>query len=81
MNEWADVREIFAEHPVSATNQWSRIDETMIIPLNISFTNHTYCNKQPLSLILAHYEGYGKVAPIRRNPTYVFICFSIIREH
>ena len=69
MNEWSDVRDIFGKHPVSPTDQWSRIDETISIPLNISFTNQTYCRKQPLSFVLAHYEGYGKVAPNRRNPT------------
>ena len=69
MNEWADAREIFGNHPVSSTDQWSRIEETVSIPLNITFTNNTYCRKQPLSIVLAHYEGYGKIAPIRRNPT------------
>ena len=68
-NEWADVRELFGDHPVSSTDQWSRIEEQIRIPLNISFLNQTYCGSQPLSLVLAHYEAYGKIAPNRRNPT------------
>ena len=68
-NEWADVRELFGGHPVSSTDQWSRIEEQIRIPLNISFLNQTYCGSQPLSLVLAHYEAYGKIAPNRRNPT------------
>ena len=69
MNEWADIQDISGKHPLFPTDQWSRIGESISIPLNITFTNDTFCQKQPLSLVLAHYEGYGKFAPNRRNPT------------
>ena len=63
-----NIAEFYSNHPVASTNQWNMFLESIEVPTNWTFTNDTVCQGLPFTLLTAIYDGYGKMAPIRRAP-------------
>ena len=63
-----NIAEFYADHPVASTGQWYKFLETIEVPTNLTFANDSVCQGLPFTLLTAIYDGYGKMAPIRRAP-------------
>ncbi len=64
-----NLKEYFAKHPVNPTRQWQDLDEAIVIPHSVPFKNDSYCGSVPQTYFFGVYHGYGKFAPVKRNPT------------
>ncbi|XP_059078438.1 uncharacterized protein LOC131876911 [Tigriopus californicus] len=62
------INGFYTSHPVYPDPLWNEVDETIEIPTKIPFVNQTYCEEKPFTLLTTVYHGYGKMAPLRRNP-------------
>ena len=59
----------WGSHPVNPTDMWDHYEEEVEVPTTITFKNDSLCSGRPLTIAVAIYPGYGKQAPLRRNPT------------
>jgi hypothetical protein len=73
-----NVADFYANHPVASTNQWYNFLETIEIPTKWNFINNSLCQSQPFTLLTAIYDGYGKMAPVRRAPQLVNIFLLLL---
>jgi hypothetical protein len=64
-----DVRTFYSAHESNPTEVWSEHPERIHLPSVMHFTNQSVCGEKPLTIVTAIYQGYGKLAPVRRNPT------------
>lgn len=47
---------------------WNGLTENIEIPTKFYFANQSLCDDLPITLVVVAYKGYGKIAPLRRNP-------------
>lgn len=62
------VNSFYSGHPFHATDAWDRVEETVEVPAELNFNNNTFCRGFPVTFLTAVYDGYGRFAPLRRNP-------------
>ncbi len=59
----------WGSHPVNPTDMWEHFEEEVEIPSSVPFKNESKCGGKPMTIAVTIYPGYGKQAPLRRNPT------------
>ena len=57
-----------ANNSVQNTTDWNYHPEYIEIPSTIIFQNASRCGRNGFTLMSALYNGYGRMAPLRRNP-------------
>ena len=60
--------DLFGNHPTNPANMWNGLTENIEIPTKFYFANQSLCDDLPITLVVVAYKGYGKIAPLRRNP-------------
>ncbi len=64
------VKTFFESHPVNPSNMWDEVEEEIDIPTEIFYKNSSMgCGRFPVTFSAAVYDGFGKMSPVRRNPT------------
>ncbi len=63
-----DVKEVYANNSIVNTSHWHYHPESLEIPTYFNWTNNNKCFGKPVTILTAIYNGYGKMAPLRRNP-------------
>jgi hypothetical protein len=63
-----NIKELAANNSISNFTAWERHAESLELPSQLFFTNQTSCGNNSFTLLTAIYDGYGKMAPLRRNP-------------
>ncbi len=64
-----ELSSFFSDHSVNPTEAWTLYQETLKLPTVFHFKNDSLCKNLPVSILAGIYDGYGKVAPLRRNPS------------
>ncbi len=59
-----------SSHAVNPTDMWEERAEEVELPTDLHFVNGSLlgCDRYPVSFLAAVYKGYGRMAPVRRNP-------------
>ena len=53
------------------TEQWSNVAEKITLPTKFHWLNESLCKDVPVTMVVSAYNGgYGKFAPLDRNPRY-----------
>ncbi len=57
-------------HPTNPTDMWiNGVAESAELPTRLTFANSSLgCEDFPVTFVIADYKGFGKLAPLRRNP-------------
>jgi len=65
-----NVANYFSAHKTNPTETWAAMKERVWIPSELHFHENSTCsnNSDDVTVLVAAYKGYGKFAPLRRNP-------------
>ena len=63
-----NMKKFASENPIQNTSAWSNHAEELHVPSPLHFKNDSFCGGKAFTLLTSIYEGYGKMAPLRRNP-------------
>ena len=62
-----DISKLAANNSISKFTDWIHHPEYIEIPSTWIFKNESFCNRNNITIMTALYNGYGKMAPLRRN--------------
>ena len=63
-----DIKQFAASNSVNNFTDWNNHPEDIEIPSTFKFKNQSLCGNTGITVMTALYDGYGKMAPLRRNP-------------
>lgn len=67
-----EIHSFYANHPMNPNQGWDKYPEHIEFPTRFHFKNSSQCAHLPITFVQAIFDGYGAMAPLRRNPANIY---------